>query len=657
MNIPLPVLLTGTALAVLIVAFIAWFLAPAIALLRGLRRIQRSLKAKPQEIRPAALRKIFEVDKRLAHLWSEFAETLHQQTEERDGQRAVVAIRSTIPAESYFNGQNVVDSKLGTEFFKHLPGIFTGIGIIGTFSGLISGLRAFQNGLAVSQRDASSSATATNEAVRNLLHEVSTAFFVSAAAITAAMLVTFVEKLLLSSLYRITEEIAQDIDARFTAGAGEEYLSRIAHAAEDSASQAKILKDALVDDLRQLLGEVSHAQILASKEDNRTLATAISGSIADSLRQPLIEIAGTVKSASGDQSAAASRLLQDVLSSFSQRLNELFGGQIAGINELNKDTAGSIREVAKTLNILVANIESASAKSGDAMATRMAEAIEKMEQRQESINNQTTAFVEQLRQIVAASQSETDQKMREGMAALGTELKALVDSLQAASNQSLTANREREELIVQRTTGAVAAMTDSVESSIGEITEAGARMQEAVARIGSVTTTAIDRMNYGADTLRTASQDFAKAGDRVSSVMGQSATVLERLNQISGTMTSSSAALQETIADYRSHRDFIGGLVGDLRGVVESAKHEARITADVLERLQSAATKLSMAQTQADEYLAGVSRVLAESHQAFADATRTTLDRANTDFHVKLSSAVGLLGASIQELETTIASR
>ena len=39
--------------------------------------------------------------------------------------------RST--AVSRFNTQVLVDTPLNTEFFRHLPGLLTGIGIIGTF--------------------------------------------------------------------------------------------------------------------------------------------------------------------------------------------------------------------------------------------------------------------------------------------------------------------------------------------------------------------------------------------------------------------------------------------------------------------------------------------------------------------------------------------
>ena len=64
------------------------------------------------------------------------------------------------------------------------------------------------------------------DALRHLLREVSTALLVSAAAITSPMVVTLAERLLISSLYRRTEEIAHDIDARFNAGAGEETRPR-----------------------------------------------------------------------------------------------------------------------------------------------------------------------------------------------------------------------------------------------------------------------------------------------------------------------------------------------------------------------------------------------------------------------------------------------
>ena len=123
----------------------------------------------------------------LAHLWSEYQETLHKQrvTNPQTGVEEVTAIRSTLPAESFFSTSVLVDSRLHTDFFKHLPGIFTGVGIIGTFLGLIKGLQAFQ---------VSEDTHIVRESLDHLLHGVYEAFLVSAVAIGLAMLVTFLEK-------------------------------------------------------------------------------------------------------------------------------------------------------------------------------------------------------------------------------------------------------------------------------------------------------------------------------------------------------------------------------------------------------------------------------------------------------------------------------
>jgi restriction endonuclease len=139
--------------------------------------------------------------------------------------------------------------------------------------------------------------------------------------------------------------------------------------------------------------------------------------------------------------------------------------------------------------------------------------------------------------------------------------------------------------------------------------------------------------------------------------MGQTANVAGKLAELAGAMTASASALKETVGDYRTQRDAVATLVTELRTIVESAKREASLTADVLERIQSAAEKLTEAQVQADQYLDGVSKVLGEAHQSFADATLKTLDRANTEFHTKLTAAVRLLSASIQELEASIGSK
>lgn len=666
---PTPVLATGGVIAGLLLIFLVFFLGPGLIHWFRLRGIQRRIKKFESKDFSAEFKKVFSGDKRLAHLWKEFQDSLHDQFEERDGRLSKVATRATVPAELYFNTQFVVDSRLRTEFFKHLPGLFTGIGIIGTFSGLIEGLRLFQ---------VSENAATVRASLESLMHLVGEAFLVSASAIGAAMVVTFFEKLLLAALYRRTEEIAHAIDARFDSGAGEEYLSRLVRASEDSASQSKILKDALVKELGELLRELTSAQISASKEaqlqlaerlsqtsreqlegnreDNKALGATIAESIQRSLQGPLQEIAGTAKAASGDQSATAARMLQDVMASFSQRLNDLFGGQIAGLSDLNQQTARSIQDAVGKLQSLVANIEESSRRSTDAMAERMAQAIEKMEARQEAMNAQSAAFIEQIRQLVASSQSETNTKLQATLETIGAQVGRMLSALNDSQTKVFDGNQAREQSMTDRVKNVVTGMSETVEAAIKEMSAASTQMAQSVTALMQSTSSSVDKMNAGAEALGTASRNFATAGERVTNVMGQAANVTSKLSETSGALSSGASALQELLRDYRTQRDAVGQLVTELRATVELARKEASLTGDVLARIESSATRLGVAQKQADEYLEGVSKVLGEAHSTFATEVSRTLGKANTDFHNKLSTAVGLLSSGVQELEVTLAS-
>ena len=172
-NIATHLLVTGGLLSVLVLGFLALFLVPGVIHWFRLRNILSGVGSLEAKTSPGDFKKLFMRDKQLAHLWAEYSESLHVQREERDGQMQVVAVRSTIAADTYFNEQFVVDSRLRTEFFKHLPGIFTGLGIIGTFTGLIEGLRRFQ---------VSENAATVRASLESLMHAVGEAFLISAAA-------------------------------------------------------------------------------------------------------------------------------------------------------------------------------------------------------------------------------------------------------------------------------------------------------------------------------------------------------------------------------------------------------------------------------------------------------------------------------------------
>lgn len=392
--------------------------------------------------------------------------------------------RATLPAEVFFNPQNIVDGRLNVEFFKHLPGILTGIGIIGTFAGLIHGLEGFNIG--------GSDPEQVKKSLDGLMNSVKHAFWVSAGAILAAMVITVLEKFLLSRLYSRVEWIAGAVDKFFEGGAGEEYLSRLVRASEDSASQSKILKDALVKDLGDLLKNLTATQLNASNKFNQELinqikesaeqqkkaaqenagvmSSAIAGSIRQSLEGPLQNIAQAVQNSTRDQSASATQILGDVMAGFSERLNSLFGEQISGINELNRQTAQGMQGAADSLNTLVTRLEESSLRSANDMATHTTHAIQTMGEglthiqdrvlennraREEAMNERTHALISGMAERVEVA-------MREVSTTTASSLGEVVATLENSQARVLKGNQTREEQMTQRAQDMVNGLAEQV---------------------------------------------------------------------------------------------------------------------------------------------------------------------------------------------------
>ena len=669
-----------------ILFFLLRFVVPGVWIwfrLRGVAGRLRRLR-KTDDRNPAP---IFARSRTLSHLWTEYEDTLHEQRafDPKTGALKPAVLRSTVPAAMVFTTETLVDSSLATEFFKHLPGLFTGVGIIGTFFGLIHGLQAFK---------VSDEAAMVRTSLEGLMHGVSAAFVVSASAIAAAMVVTFIEKLLITGLYRRVEDITFELDGMFESGAGEEYLARLVKASEDAADQSKILKDALVTDLERILSNLTERQIQAQAHGSEELAKQFVESLTVGLQGPLERIAESFQNTSQGNSEAVTKLLTDVLAGFGQRLEELFGGQITGINQLQQQTIQSLQAAVFKLDQMASSIEAAGTKTSEEMGQRLADAITSMESRQNLMNERMAEFVEQLRSLVRDSQTETNHKLQTTLAEIGeavrqqisalkeqgdqasashseregriavqaqemlrqlsSQVDSVVGSLRTQSEQAATAQVEREQRMAAQADETVAKLAALTENLMAEIRAIASEVRATVDAMRNVTSDAVTRMNSGAETLYLAADEFTKAGQGVAGVLQQATGITNKLAEAAGSVSASSTMLQGVVADYATTRETLAAMLADLSSTVENAKREANLTSDILVRIESASQKLGQAQKDAEEYLAGISEVIADTHSAFAASLKNVLGDGYREFYDRLSNATGLLRQAIEELAATV---
>ena len=603
--------------------------------IRGLK----ALNGKPDD----NLKRIFEKKGVLEHLWHEYSGSLHKQTEADSltGQPAT-RLRSTMPAGVIFRPEIIVDIPLRTDFFKHLPGLFTGVGIIGTFYGLLVGLQAFE---------VSENAIIVRNSLNRLLHGVWEAFLVSAAAITLAMFITFIEKLVIAGLNAKVDKIVQLLDALFEGGAGEEYLARLVKASESSSNQTASL---LRGELKQMLDELSEKQIAATNAASSALGDRIVSSIEAGLKEPLAKIAESFKEVRNDQGAAVQTLLSNVLQAFGQQMKELFGDQVTGINSLQQETIQALQAAVVTLEQMASNMEAAGQLSTSTMADQLAESMAAAEARQRAMNEKMTEFIDQLRVAVSNSQSETQAKLQSTLSDLSGNMGALIEGLNSQIMKTADASVKQQENLTERSQAVVGQLGEKVEVLADGINRTVAEMKSAVLVMRNITGDAISKINSGADTLYLAAKDFAAAGQGVTATLEKSSLVANQLSQAAGSVSAASKGLSGILADHKSVRDSLSGMVGSMQAIVEQARREAAMSSDVISRIEASTAKLAAAQKEVDGYLSRISEVLGEAHQSFSDGMTKAVGEANRDFHQALSDSVKLLREAVQELEDTL---
>jgi hypothetical protein len=263
----LPPAMVITVLLYACFIFYRHYVIPAKSLASTLKRVLETVNtmrdASP-ESRKLGLQRVFK-GTFLQDNWIDFSRTLHEQKSLINGEIRILRHRSTVPASYFFTTATVIDQPLKVNYFKHLPGILTGLGIIGTFAGLLFGLSNFD----------ASSPELINQSVSLLLGGVRDAFYASAFAITAAMLVTHVEKLCYQRCLTNLENLNNSISSMFEGGVSEEYLAQMASTVIDPAQQT--------EQMCKTISEAFEPIIEALERNQKTIAEKISSAITSAL--------------------------------------------------------------------------------------------------------------------------------------------------------------------------------------------------------------------------------------------------------------------------------------------------------------------------------------------------------------------------------------
>ena len=202
-------------------------------------------------------------------------------------------VYSTTDADEYFNFSNL-SAGISIEFWQNLAGVFTGLGVLGTFLGLTIGLLGF---------DMSSSAT-IQKGISNLLNGTSTAFLTSIVGILCALIFNYYyNNSLIRNFDASIDDFANKLDELIPRKQAEELLYINSEAVKEQTTELQdfnttlaltigdALRNAMTTDVKPVLEEL----LTAIRELSTGGMETIKNSINDNTGSELRDFAGTLQ--------------------------------------------------------------------------------------------------------------------------------------------------------------------------------------------------------------------------------------------------------------------------------------------------------------------------------------------------------------------------
>lgn len=618
-----------------------------------------------------SLNSLLSANPTLKHAWENYKNSLHDIREEVDGEFQIISSRSTVSSDMFFSQIAIIDTPLKVDFYKHIPGIITGVGIIATFLGLLFGLLAF---------DPAGDPAKVQNSLALLLGGVGEAFMASGLAILIAMLITWKEKFWLRECYEKLEQLTTVIDLKFEPDeTSEEYLSQLLKSAQANETNARQLKDSLVNDLKTMMTNLIDenkknqlaftAQLTESySKTSKEMADQIGQSISDHLQAPLEKIASSVQQVSGDQSSAVQELMTDVLTAFMTKLESTFGSQMTGMSEMMTRSVSAMKEMQLGFTQLLTDMKVNSESSTKNLETQMNKMIEDIQSKQNAMAEQMNSMVDHLtkgaEKIGEQGQHAIDQlndKVSELIEHMGGTMANVMADIAKQRIQQDQVIADNQQKLHDQSSTLINDLGSEIKELIVHSQNAVNAYKDNIQKLTHVTTESITGMNSGAEKMRLASEQFNSAGTSLISITDKTSQLISEVTATSTHLTSASNNLLSLLSDYKNSQDAVNKAIGALEGLIQQAQSEAGMSTKMLDDMSQMTTALNQVKKEIQDYLEQVSGVLFKSFESFGASVETSLNHSlgiydNTlDQAVKrLSSGVEGLGSFVEELEDLV---
>ncbi len=288
----------------------------------------------------------FNRNKELADAWQEFEDSLITRSHNENQ-----IVYKTDEASLFFSEERLLEQHLNLRFWNSVPALLVGLGILGTFVGMVWGLIPFSD---VDFTDTNE----IREAIKELLSGVSTAFVTSVWGMFASFWFNGLEKWGISSVSRAIVNLQRALDQIFTLTRGEEIAIRQQDELEQQTAALKSFSTDLADRIKIAMDNIMserlknlHQSLTQLRDQNaegrreiiqelHNAPQAFSSAIAEQLTPSLNNLNTAVKELREQKEESSTDAIRQLVEEFQGSIS---GSVTAQMEELAR-TVGSVSQ-------------------------------------------------------------------------------------------------------------------------------------------------------------------------------------------------------------------------------------------------------------------------------------------------------------------------
>lgn len=354
----------------------------------------------------------------LAAAWREFDASLVKTTH---------TISTTMRAEVYFNDHSLVDGPLRADLLRNIPGILTGLGIVGTFLGVITGLYGYNSQDLASVRNS----------ISHLLESVQGAFVVSFFAVLSAISFTGAEKIVTSKLYVLVARFQQSLGRVFSQSVSDEYLQRMVEQLEEQGSALRSFSHDLSETIKLSLEELVENQNTTLRESNLKFAETVKQALIEELSPTMRGLTEVMKTVKQTQSDAGQTIIQQMVADFKETLDGASSRQMQAVTGALEGTTSLLTGVHQGMDSLIGSLR----EEGRQQQASVAQQLEALNmqglRQQEELESRMAAFASRLEEQSQQWQEKLGQQQDQTIISIKNGMEPLIQTMGIAGKEML----------------------------------------------------------------------------------------------------------------------------------------------------------------------------------------------------------------------------